>query len=285
MQVIQTMAYLRLATVDGELKDYMGPIITQYLNWLKGVVTEWDWGLSTKLHRNVPVTDVIRPRIPITIQVNLIAFLVYVPIGLLLGIVSAIYKNKIIDNVISVLTMLFMSLPSFVFMLILVLVFGFRLNWFPNQWPASDVDTYRFSYLVLPVVALSVAPIANLTRSLRGEITETFTSEFFLLARAKGLTRKQAVKNHAIRNSMTPIVPEIMMYFVSIITSSIVIEIIYSIPGLGRLFFRALSGESFDYNLIMLLSAIFIMLSLVSLLIVDILYSVVDPRIRIGSKK
>lgn len=260
------------------------PIMQQYASWMTNILTEWNWGYSTRIQVNVPVFDVLVSRIPVTVQLNLIALFFYIPIGFTLGIIAALKKNSTTDNAISTLVMIGISVPNFVVMSILVLFFGYTLGWLPTQFPASDiVGIIQLTAVVLPVLALASNPIAHLTRMTRAELTEVLTSDFLLLARTKGLTRPQAVVRHAMRNSMVPLVPGIIFSFVGLLSGSVVIEQIYSIPGTGRIFVRAMQED--DYNLVLGVTAFYTIISLFAVLLVDLSYGIVDPRIRMGARK
>jgi len=262
------------------------PIIQQYTAWLMNIVTEWDWGVSTRVSVNTPVFDIFKSRLPVTIRINFLSLLVFMPVGFILGILAALKKNKLTDNIISLGVMIFISVPNFVVMLFMVMIFGYGLGWLPTQFPPPDVQgLVRYTSLVLPVLGLSFGAIAGLTRLTRAELTEVLTSDFLLLARTKGLTRRQAVIRHALRNSMVPLVPSIIFAFVTLLSGSVIIERIYSIPGMGRVYLDALTPQNFDYNLILALSAFYTFISLFAVLLVDLSYGIVDPRIRMGARK
>jgi len=170
---------------------------------------------------------------------------------------------------------------------LLLLLFGYTLGWVPTQFPASDIDDFwiQFRGLILPVLGLSFGSIAGLTRFTRAELTEVLTSEFLLLARTKGLTQRQAVIRHAMRNSMVPLVPSIIGSFVGLLSGSVIIEVIYSVPGVGRVFLRAMTRGSYDYNLILASTAFYTTIGLFAVLLVDLSYGLVDPRIRMGARR
>lgn len=262
------------------------PVSRQYFTWIKNIVTKWDWGASTRVEVGRPVFDIIKDRMPTTMTLNIIALIFYIPIGLTLGIIAALRKNKPTDNFISIAVMVMISIPSFVIMILLVMVFGYHLEWVPSIFPAKDADmVIRIRGLILPVLALTFGPVAWLTRLTRAELTEVLTSEFLLLARTKGLTRRQAVIRHAMRNSMVPLVPSIIFSFVGILSGSVIMEKIYSIPGTGQVFIRALTKNAYDYNLLLCSSAFYTAIALFAILIVDVSYGIIDPRIRMGGKK
>jgi oligopeptide transport system permease protein len=261
-------------------------IARQYLSWVSNIVTDWNWGYSTRVQVNVPVFDILKSRMAVTLRLNLIALFFYIPIGFGLGIVAALKKNSFADNVISLGVMIFISIPSFVIMTLLLMLFGYTLEWLPTQFPSSDLaGSIQFTGLILPVLGLSFGAIAGLARITRAELTEVLTSEFLLLARTKGLTRTQAVIRHAMRNSMVPLVPSIIGSFVSLLSGSVIIEIIYGVPGTGRIYIRALTRNSYDYNLLLGTTAFYTIIGLFAVLLVDLSYGIVDPRIRMGAKK
>ena len=261
-------------------------ISRQYFAWVKNIITKWDWGVSTKIAVGKPVFDIINERIPTTMAINIIALFFYIPIGIGLGIWAALKKNKTADNIISLAVMIMISIPSFVVMIMLVMVFGYQLEWVPSIFPAKDADTWlRIKGLFLPVLAMTFGPIASLTRTTRSELTEVLTSEYLLLARTKGLTRRQAVIRHALRNSLVPLVPSIIYSFVGILSGSVIIEMIYSIPGTGTIFIKALTKNAYDYNVLLASTAFYTIIGLVAVLVVDLSYGVIDPRIRMGDKR
>lgn len=273
---------------NGEIIRAYEPIAIsrQYFAWLKNVMTKWDWGISTRVEPGRPVFDIIKDRIPTTMLINIIALFFYIPIGIGLGIIAALKKNKPTDNLISFAVMIMISIPSFVVMIVLVMVFGYQLEWVPSIFPAKDADFWlRVRGLILPVLAMTFGPIASLTRVTRAELTEVLTSEFLLLARTKGLTRKQAVVRHALRNSLVPLVPGIIYSFADILSGSVIIERIYSVPGTGTIFIKALTKNAYDYNVLLGSTAFYTTIGLVAVLLVDLSYGLIDPRIRMGGKR
>lgn len=262
------------------------PVSKQYFIWVRDIITEWDWGISTKYQFGTPVFEILRTRIPVTLRLNLIALFFYIPIGFGLGILAALKKNSVTDNVISLTVMIFISIPSFVTMTFLLMIFGYSLEWVPTQFTSAQAALgTQIRSLILPVLGLSFGAIASLTRFTRAELTEVLTSEFLLLARTKGLTKNQAVIRHAMRNSMVPLVPGIIGSFVGLLSGSVVIELIYGIPGTGRVYLRAITRGEYDYNLALGTTAFYTIISLFAVLLVDLSYGLVDPRIRMGARK
>ncbi len=260
------------------------PISEQYFIWLKGVITKWDWGKSTRISLGTPSFEVFYKRIPVSLKINIISLLIFMPAGLILGTIAALRKNKMADHIITIFVMFFISIPLFVTASVALSIFAYDLNWFPTQYAPKDADfIQQMLSLAIPVFGLSIGYIAGLTRLTRAELSEVLTSEFLLLARTKGLKRHQAVIRHAFRNSFVPLVPTIIFSFVSLLTGSVVMERIYGIPGVGSIFIKALSEK--DYNVLLATSAFYTVISLVAILVVDLSYGLVDPRIRIGGKK
>lgn len=265
---------------------YDEPILTQYIIFLKKVFTEWDWGVCTKVGTYLnPVTNHIAQKLPATIAVNAWSMVVSIPLGLLFGIYAALKKNKWQDHVISVVIMLFISVPAYVYAFVVQYFLGFKLGWFPIV-VASGTNYFSPEMLrsmVLPVMSMSFGTIASLMRAVRAELTETLTSDYMLLARTKGLTRRQATLRHALRNSMVPIMPMIISEFVMVLSGSLIIEKIFGIPGIGSTYVSSVLER--DYSLFLAVSMFYTVISLVATLVIDLSYGLVDPRIRIGGGK
>lgn len=263
---------------------YQKPIILQYFAWLTGIFTRWDWGVSSAIQPSSSAMYIILQRIGPSIKVNIWAMLVSVPLGFLFGIIAALKKNKATDSVISTLVMVMISVPSFVTISLLMLIFCFNLGWFPKQWPTGanvPIGTAIAGY-VIPVASLSFGSIASFTRYTRAELCEVMSSDFLLLARTKGLSKRQCVVRHALRNSLVPIVPMIIGQFVGILSGSMVLEQLYGIPGIGTLFVTCITKR--DYNVLFVDMAVYTIIGLFANLLVDLSYGIVDPRIRMGAK-
>ncbi len=267
-----------------EALGYNKPILVQYFIFLNKSLLGGDWGISEALYRGQDVWNVFISKLPATLLVNVYSMLFSVPIGLLLGIYAALKKNKWQDYTISTAVMIFISVPSYVYALLVQYLLCFRLKLFPLQMN-SGTDFLSFSMFVSIVPAmlsLGFGSIASLARYTRAELSEVLTSDFMLLARTKGLTRAQATVRHALRNSMVPVFPIILGEFVGILSGSLVIEKIFGIPGVGQLYVNSITA--LDYNFFMLLSAFYTLVSLVSGIVVDISYGFIDPRIRMGER-
>ncbi len=267
---------------------YRVPIIEQYFSWLTNVILHWDWGTSTRIKANVPAFSIIAERIPITLSLNILVLVFYVPLGFFFGILAALKKDSLVDNFMQIFIMFFLSLPSLVFILLLIILFSYKMdNFLPSLFPIlvreSNWDIAK-GYII-PVVAMGLPAVAGFTRMLRAELSEVLTSEFVLLAKTKGLSHTQAVKRHAIRNSLVPMIPIIIGSFAALLSGSFIMEKVYGIPGVGRVTLDALIPSAYDYNVLMSSSAFYGTIALVTILIVDLSYGFIDPQIRMGSKR
>ncbi len=263
---------------------YQVPVMTQYGNWLKNIFTEFNWGTSTAVSIGLKATTIIGERVGVSMKLNIISTIIAVPIGIILGIIAALNKNKPTDHIISTLVMIFISIPSFVLITFILLIFCYNLGWLPTQWPAATAGVAeKIKGYIVPVFCLSFGSICGYCRFTRAELCEVMSSEYLLLARTKGLTNRQAILRHALRNAMVPIVPSILAEFLSIMGGSMILENLYGIPGIGSLFVNALNLK--DYNVLFVDMAIFTTFGLCAGVLVDISYGFIDPRIRMGAKK
>lgn len=270
-----------------EAYGYNEPLLVQYGIFLWNIITKFDWGVSMQISWLKPVSEVLFERLPATLFVNIFAILISIPIGLFLGIYAALRKNKVEDQVISVGVMLAISVPSFVTAFLLQYIFYTKLGLLPAIMAATDEAGWftwtTIKSVILPVASLSVGSIAGFTRYTRAELTEVLTSDFMLLARAKGLTRSQATVRHALRNSMVPIFPMIVGEFIGILGGSLIIENIFAVPGVGKLYLTSIT--KLDYDVFMFVSMFYVSIGLLAALMVDLSYGIVDPRIRMGGGK
>lgn len=263
---------------------YQRPILDQYFQWLSNIFTRWDWGTSEFIEVNVDAGVIIAKRLQPTILINIFSVIWSVPLGILLGIWAALKKNTAVDNIISTLVMIFISIPGFVLITFMMYWFCYQLHWLPTQWPDSSTASTAeiVKGYILPVFVLSFGPICGYCRFTRAELCEVMESDYLLLARTKGLTKKQAILRHALRNAMVPIVPSILAEVIGILGGSMILEQLYGIPGIGSLFVLSLSAK--DYNVLFVDMAIFTTISLVANVFLDISYGFIDPRIRMGAK-
>lgn len=257
------------------------PIVVQLVYFLKNVVTEFDFGTSVKIQPGNDVFGIIASRIPPTVVLNIFSLVISIPLGLIAGTVAALKRNTWVDTVISVLIVIFISVPSFVFASLMQYLFTFKWNLFPTLYNATAADFgTRFYSMILPILALALGPIATIGRYLRGELIENLSSEYLLLARTKGLTRAQATVRHAFRNSLIPITNTLIGLLTGIMGGSLVIEKMFAVPGMGGMLVNSISVG--DHFLTVALLIFYSAISLVTILIVDLSYGIIDPRIRVG---
>ncbi|MDE6655433.1 MAG: ABC transporter permease, partial [Anaeroplasmataceae bacterium] len=220
----------------------------------------------------------------VTILLNVLSVIFSVPLGILLGIFAALKKNKPADHVISTGIMIFISIPSFVLITLLIMLLCYKTGWLPTQFPnPTDPLSMRIKGYILPVICLSFGSICGYARFTRAELCEVMESDYLMLARTKGLTKRQAIIRHALRNAMVPIVPSILAEFIGLLSGSMIMEKLYGIPGIGDVFVRSL-GEK-DYNVLFSDMALYTVIGLLAGIILDLSYGFIDPRIRMGAKK
>ena len=267
-----------------KLLGYYEPLIVQYFIFIKRTLLGGDWGMSEKMYFGQDVWAIFIEKLPPSMLLNVYSIFFSVPIGLFFGIYAALKKNKWQDNFLSTAVIVVVSVPSYIYAFLVQYVLCYELQWFPfliaesTDWLSSEM----FISMMPAVLSLSFGTIAGLTRFTRAELTEVLTSEFMLLARTKGLTKRQATYRHALRNAMVPILPMIIGEFIGILGGSLIIEEIFGVPGVGDLYLRSIT--SLDYNFFLLLSAFYTFIGLAANILVDISYGFIDPRIRVGAR-
>lgn len=251
------------------------PVLVQFFIYI-GNMLRGDFGISYAIQRNMPVAALVGPRIGISFGLGIGACILGTIFGLLLGIVAALNRNHFWDTFATVLSVIGVSIPSFVFCLLLLLLFGVEIPVLPVIYNAST----PFKSAIIPMVAMSLGVIANVARFTRSEMIEVMNSEYILLAEAKGISRRRLIWMHAIRNCLIPVITVLGPIIVGLMTGSMVIEKICAIPGLGSMLVKAI--EVRDYNVILAISFLYSALYIVVMLVIDILYGIIDPRIRLG---
>ncbi|WP_343327836.1 oligopeptide ABC transporter permease [Lentibacillus saliphilus] len=248
------------------------PLPVQYVRYL-GNIVKGDLGISFQFS-NTPVTKIIQDRIGPSMQLGFQALVVGTILGVLLGMIAAIFHNGFLDYSSTLLAVLGTSIPSFVFAGLLQWVFAVELGWFPVAFWGG------FEYTVLPTIALMIFPMATAARFIRTEMLEVLGSDFITTARAKGITEYAVVFKHGLRNSLIPLITVIGPMAISLLTGSLVIEQIFAIPGIGEQFVNSIMVN--DYPTIMGMTLLIAFLFILIVLVVDILYGFIDPRIRIS---
>ncbi|PTF72415.1 oligopeptide ABC transporter permease [Staphylococcus chromogenes] len=252
------------------------PLPIQYGNYMANVV-KGDFGNSFQ-YDNQPVWDLIKPRLVPSFQMGIFSMVIGVIVGLFLGVIAATRQNTWVDYLATFISVIAISVPSFVLAVLLQYVFAVRLQWFPVAgWEG-------ISTAILPSLALSAVVIATVARYIRAEMIEVLSSDYILLARAKGNSTSRVLYGHALRNALIPVITILVPMLASILTGTLTIENIFGVPGLGDQFVRSITTN--DFSVIMAITLLFSTLFIVSIFIVDILYGLIDPRIRLqGGKK
>jgi len=261
------------------------PLHVQYINWLSHVV-RMDFGDSIKYQR--PVRDLIKQKLPITLALNLLSFVIIYSISLPLGTLAAVRHKHFFDRASSVILFMLWSLPS---MWVGQMLIGYFcgptfVNWFPPAGiSGNEADMLPFFpwlwdrlwHLVLPVLCLTYAGFAYLTKQVRAGMLDNLRMDYIRTARAKGLSNRVVVFRHAFRNSIIPVITIMATLLPAMFGGSVIIESIFSIPGMGRLAFESITTR--DYNVVMAIATIAGVLNLMGLLLADIAYAIADPRI------
>ena len=271
-----------------EAMGYNRPLLVQYYLFWKNVLVHGDFGLGEQLYSGQEVSTIILQKLPYTVMVNVYSILVSVPLGILFGIYAALKKNKWQDHFVSTAVMVFISVPSYVYAFLVQYFLYFKLGILPlTMYSLADAGGSYFTWkmftsMIPAIIALSFGSIAGYTRFVRAELTESLTSEYMLLARTKGLTRAQATARHALKNAMVPVLPSILSEFIGLLSGSMIIEQIFSIPGVGQLYIRSLN--LFDYDVFMMDCVFYTFVGLLAGIVLDLSYGFIDPRIRMGEK-
>ena len=252
------------------------PLYVQYgryvLNLLKG-----DFGVSYNISKDTPISQLLQNRLPVSMYVGGMSVLFGAVIGLILGIIAALKHNSFWDSLCTVISVLGVSVPSYVFALGLSYTFGFKLSWLPMLYTAKT----PFMSSIMPSIALSMFTLASIARFTRNEMLEVMDSDYILLAESKGISGAPLIIRHTLRNALIPIITVLAPLIVDLMTGSLVVEKIFSIPGVGSLLVTAI--QSNDYNVVIALSFIYSAMYIAIMLVVDILYGIIDPRIRISA--
>lgn len=266
------------------------PLHIQYFRWLASFSTG-DFGYSFAQLR--PISDILPTVLWNTLQLMIVAVVMIFVLGMLIGILQAVRQYSVVDNVMTFFALFFYSMPSFWLALMLILVFSLKASqWgWAVQFPASQMTSVgyeflstgerigdRFMHMFLPAIALGIGGAAGIARYMRGSMLEVIHQDYIRTARAKGLSERTVIFKHALRNALIPIVTLLGLYLPVLLSGSVLIETIFAWPGMGRLIVDAIFQR--DYPLVMATSFIAAGLVVVGNLVADVLYAVVDPRIR-----
>ena len=248
------------------------PVWQQYLYYLRDL-GKGDLGPSFK-YRDYTVNDLLAQSFPVSLKIGAIAFIIAVLTGVSVGTIAAFRQNTFLDYLIMALAMTGVVLPSFVIAPLLVWIFSITLQWLP----AGGWNGGGWTFIILPVSAMTIMYVASIARIQRGSMIEVLNSDYIRTARAKGLPWGTIILRHALRPSLLPVVSYLGPAFVGIITGSVVVETVFGLPGIGQHFINGALNR--DYSLVLGLTIIIGALTIIFTAIVDILYAVIDPKIR-----
>jgi peptide/nickel transport system permease protein len=255
------------------------PVITRYFSWLTDAL-RGDFGQSTQFHKST--WEVLAERMPITLFFSISAFLISIPLGILFGVITAVYRGKPIDTVVTLIANITACLPQFWIAILVMYVFALKLGWLPSYgftWFSEDL-TMGIKQSVLPLFCLSLGGIASVTRQTRSSMLEVIRQDYVRTARSKGIAEKKVIFLHALKNALIPVITILGMRLGSMLAGSMFVESVFSIPGMGSLFVKAI--QSRDIPVVQACVLVTALVSCIINLITDILYAVVDPRVRYG---
>lgn len=253
------------------------PLPVQFVNYLRAMLSG-DFGVSYVIQKNMPIASLLRARIMVSIRIGVQAVALGTLIGLLMGIVAAMKRNSFLDTFATVVSVIGVAFPSYVFAMAMSYYIGFRLGWLPLLY--STADAARST--VMPTISLSMFSMATVARFARTEMVEVMGSDYMLLADSKGISSFRLLGVHGLRNALIPIVTVLAPLTVELMTGSLVVEQIFAIPGIGSLLVSAIQFN--DYNVVLAVVFVYSIMFISVMLIVDILYGVIDPRIRLAKE-
>ncbi|MBP5279147.1 MAG: ABC transporter permease [Erysipelotrichaceae bacterium] len=253
------------------------PVFTRFFLYAKNML-KGDLGVSYAINKNFAVSEMVKDRLGISIGVGAMAMLLGTILGLILGILAALNHNTWIDNLCSAISVIGVSVPSYVFALLLCYYIAYRFGWLPILYNTEQ----PFISLILPAIALSVSPTANIARFTRSEMLDVLNSDYILLVQSKGVKNWKMIISHVLRNTLIPVITVMGPILVNLLTGSSVIEKIFGIPGIGRLMITAIQEN--DYTVTIACAFVYSVMYIVTMLFVDILYGIIDPRIRIAKE-
>ncbi len=260
-----------------KLYGYDKPVYIQYFIWLAGLF-KGEMGFS--ISHQTEVQNVIFERLGTTLNIVIPAFIIAVVLGILFGIIAALNRGKFIDTLLCFIANIGMSMPLFWIGMLLILVFGIQLKVLPTSGYVNMNDNFGewLRHLVMPVIVCSFGALATFTRQTRSSLLEVIHQEYVKTARAKGLKRTKIIFSHQLRNALIPIITVMGNQFGLMVGSTVLIESVFVLPGLGNLMINAIRGRDF----MLVCGCVFVIAVFVALcnLVVDILYGMIDPRIR-----
>ena len=257
------------------------PLMVQFWDYLKNIFVSGSFGKGSSLYNGAPIATVLPTCISNSFRIGLISILFGVIVGLILGIAAALNRGKFWDVFCTVISIIGVCVPSYVFMIFLQYFLAYKVTIFPFYFDANNF----FVSAIMPAISLGLFSMSTVARFTRNEMVEVMDSDYVLLASSKGLYGSKLILKHVLRNALIPIVTVIAPLIVDLLTGALVVEKIYGINGLGKLMVDAISGEGIDYNYVLALGIIYSALYIIIMLVLDIVYGLLDPRIRVSTTK
>ena len=252
------------------------PILVQFADYMS-LLASGSFGNGTSLYNGAPIKPILMACLWNSFKIGVISILFGTVVGLAIGIVAALNRGKFLDGFCTLVSILGVCIPSYVFMIFLQYFFSYKIPFFPYFFDPSQF----LASSIMPALSLSLFAVSTIARFTRNEMLEVINSDYVKLAEAKGLYGFELIRKHVLRNALIPIVTVIAPLVVSLLTGAMVIEKIYGINGVGKLMVDAIAGQGVDYNYVLALSIVFSAMYIV----LDILYGIIDPRIRLATKE
>lgn len=255
------------------------PIVVRYAVWLSDVV---QFKLGYSLTNGRPVSELITTAFPKTVQLAIISMLVSVFFGFILGILSALKPNSPVDAVITTLSSIALAVPNFWLGLMMILIFSVRLKWLPPSGTGEIEGSYilNFKYLLMPVITIAVPQIAVFARYMRSAMLDVLSTDYIRAARAKGLFESRVISHHALRNAMIPVITIVGIQFGRLLAGAVITEAVFAYSGIGRLILVSIMNR--DYPVVQASLMLVVVIFIITNLLVDLSYGILDPRVRVA---
>ena len=262
-----------------EIYGLNAPVSERFFIYMKNVIFHWDFGVSYAIQKNMKISSIIAARVGVTVQIGLQAIVIGSVVGIFLGVIAGLKRNSLADTLTTIIAVVGVSIPSYVIALGLSFFIGYKLRLLPITFQMGE----PFLSTLLPSTALSLFVIAQTARFTRMELIEIIKSDYFKLAEAKGLRKAKLIRRHALKNAMIPIITILGPLLVGLMTGSLVVEKIFGVPGIGSLLINAIQVN--DFSVIIAVAFIYSFFYIMANLVIDILYGVFDPRIRVAAEE
>lgn len=256
------------------------PVLVQFVDYMS-MLASGSFGNGTSLYNGAPIKPILTACLINSFKIGVLSILFGTFVGLTIGIVAALNRGKFLDGLCTLISILGVCIPSYVFMIFLQYFFSYKLSIFPYFFDPANF----FGSAIMPMLSLSLFAISTVARFTRNEMVEVMNSDYVKLAEAKGLYGFELIRRHVLRNALIPIVTVIAPLVVDLLTGAMVIEKIYGINGVGKLMVDAIAGQGVDYNYVLALGIVFSALYIGVMLLLDILYGIIDPRVRLTTKE